>query len=97
MDFTDPKNPLNYILPAGVIAYVASPEVRKSVRTAVVKGVASVMDVLDKAEGASEGVRQGFQGIVDDARKMRDESKESPIRVDVANVEPPAGAESAAA
>ena len=36
----DNKNPLNYVLPAGVLAYVASPEVRKGVRSVLVKGMA---------------------------------------------------------
>lgn len=84
----DSKNPLYWVLPAGVLAYVASPEVRNGVRSAVVKGVAGVLDVMDKTEGATEGLRTAFKGIVDDAEKLRKEAKEQPQRVEVVDAEP---------
>jgi hypothetical protein len=84
----DSRNPLYWMLPAGVLAYVASPEVRNGIRTAFVKGVAGAMDLKEVTEGATEGVRTAFQGIVEDAEKMRQEAKEAPKRVEVVDAEP---------
>lgn len=86
----DSKNPLYWILPAGVLAYAASPEVRKGIRTAVVKGVAGAMDLADKTEGVTGGIRDTFKSIVDEAERMRQEAKEAPHRVEVVDAEPAA-------
>jgi hypothetical protein len=86
----DSKNPLYWILPAGVLAYAASPEVRKGIRTAVVKGVAGVMDFAEKTEGVTGGLRDTVKGIVDEAEQFRKEVKEPPHRVEVVDAEPAA-------
>lgn len=86
----DNKNPLYWILPAGVLAYAASPEVRKGLRTAVVKSVAGVMDLAEKTEGVTGGLRDTFKGIVDEAEQMRQEAKTAPHRVEVVDAEPAA-------
>ena len=86
----DSRNPLYWVLPAGVLAYVASPEVRNSLRTALVKGVAGAMDLMEATEGATHGVRSAFKDIVEDADKMRQEAKEAPKRVEVVDAEPAA-------
>jgi hypothetical protein len=79
----DSKNPLNYVLPAGVLAYVASPDVRQAVRSVVVKGMATAMDFVEKAENASESLRGEFTGIVSDAEKMRQEAKKPPVHIHI--------------
>jgi hypothetical protein len=84
------KNPLNYVLPAGVLAYVASPEVRQAVRSVIVKGMASAMDLVESAENASEGIRQEFTGIVSDAERMRQEAKKPAVHIQVEDAETPA-------
>jgi hypothetical protein len=84
----DTKNPLYWVLPAGVFAYAASPEVRQGIRTAVVKGVAGVLDAMEKTEGMTGGLRDGFKGIVDDAERLRKEAREAPTRVEVVDAEP---------
>jgi len=86
----DNKNPLNFVLPAGVLAYVASPEVRKGVRSVIVKGMAGVMDMMEKAESASESLREEFSGIVSDAERMRQEAKKPPVHIHVEDNEAPA-------
>lgn len=85
----DKQNPLSYVLPAGVLAYVASPEVRKGVRTVLVKGMAGVMDLVEKAESASDNLRQEFTGIVSDAERFRQESKKPPVHIHVEDDEEP--------
>lgn len=84
----DNKNPLYWILPAGVLAYAASPEVRMGIRSATVKGVAGVLDLMDKTEGVTGGLRDGFRGIVEEAERVRREAKEEPKRVEVVDAEP---------
>jgi len=101
MGYNDSKNPLNFILPAGVLAYAASPQVRKAVRGALVKGVAEVMELVDRAESATAGLRDEFNNIKADADKMRKEQKEPSVRIEVEDhtesQEPPAAAEGAPA
>ena len=87
----DNKNPLYWILPAGVLAYAASPEVRKGIRTTVVKGVAGVLDFAEKTEGATGGLREGIKGIVDEAERLRKEPKEEARRVEIVDAEPAMG------
>ena len=102
MGYNDGKNPLNFILPAGVLAYAASPKVRETVREAIVKGVATVMDLTERAESATSGLRDEFTTIVSDADKRRKEQKAPAVRIEVedrtgTSDEAPAGAEGAPA
>ena len=102
MGYNDSKNPLNFILPAGVLAYAASPQVRKAVRGALVKGMAGVMDLAERAESATSGLRDEYNTIVADAERLRKEQQEPSVRIEVedhteSSTEPPAGAEGAPA
>jgi hypothetical protein len=85
----DNKNPLSYVLPAGVLAYVASPDVRKGVRSVLVKGMAGVMDLVEGAENASENLRQEFSGIVSEAERLRQEAKKPPVHIHVEDNDAP--------
>lgn len=103
MGTNDARNPLSYILPAGVLAYIASPQVRKAVRETLVRGMAGVMDLADRAETASSGLRDEFQAMVADADRLRREKAEPTVRIEVEDADdddtpaPPSGAERAPA
>lgn len=102
MGYNDSKNPLGYILPAGLLAYVASPKVREAVREAAVKGVAAAMDLADRAEAATTGLREELNSIMQDADQRRREGQRPAVRIEVEDEndqagEPPADAEPAAA
>ena len=73
----DDVNPLSFILPAGVAAYVLSPEVRKAVRGAAVRGMAGLMELSDTFTGITSKVKGEMDGLVDEARKFRDEGRTS--------------------
>ncbi len=84
----DWKNPLNLILPAGVVALLASPKFRAGVRDALVKGVAGIMDLSDRAAVWTEDFRREAQVIVEDARKRRETAKSAPTEPTVTVADP---------
>lgn len=87
------KNPLNYILPAGVVAYIASPEVRKTVRKVLVRGIAEALELTEKASGLTENLRKEYQTLKADAEKLREEEAQPPVTVQIHSDEPgPEGA-----
>jgi hypothetical protein len=73
----DEMNPLSFILPAGVAAYVLSPEVRKAVRGAAVRGMAGLMDLTDTINNITGKLRGEMDGLVDEAKRLREEGRKS--------------------